>query len=157
MRRREEKQPGRTHPIRAKADSAAAVVYRPLMSSEPLTDDLDQTTVPHPRVAPVETPWGPVQLVREIAPGIIRYDTASHGGYRLSPERVAAMPKALREFCPWAGPGWYEEDCDWSLVAVAFPQFFPPAAVTAAHDSLRHYRPELHAAVAEHRDSGRGG
>ena len=104
----------------------------------------------------METPWGPSQLVREIAPGIVRYDTASHGGYYVSPERVAAMPKPLREFRPFAGPNWYEEDCDWSVVAAAFPQFFPPDAVAAARDTLRAYRPELYEAVAEQRAGGRG-
>jgi hypothetical protein len=100
----------------------------------------------------VQTPWGPSQSSREIAPGIIRYDTASHGGYYLSPERVAEMPKPLREFVPFggpqAGPGrWFEEDCDWSVVCLAFPQFFPADAIPAALATLRHYRPELYEQV----------
>ena len=49
----------------------------------------------------------------------------SHGGYYVSPARVASMPEPLREFKPWAGDNWYEEDCDWCIVALAFPQFFP--------------------------------
>ncbi len=92
---------------------------------------------------PPETPWGPAYSSREIAPGIVLYSTPSHGGYWLSPDRVAEMPKPLREFKPWAGPNWYEEDCDWSIVALAFPQYFPDDAQGAALATLQHYRPEL--------------
>jgi hypothetical protein len=90
------------------------------------------------------TPWGTPQTTTEIAPGIIAYTTASHGGYYLSPERVAEMPKPLSEFQPWAGPNFYEEDCDWSVVALAFPQFFPPDAIQAAHATLKGYKPHLY-------------
>ena len=34
------------------------------------------------------TPWGRPDSSKEIAPGITRYDTPSHGGYYVSPERV---------------------------------------------------------------------
>jgi hypothetical protein len=65
----------------------------------------------------------------------------------LPPERVAEMPKPLREFKPWAGPNWYEEDCDWCVVALAFPQFFPDEAIPAALATLKHYKPELYEQV----------
>jgi hypothetical protein len=84
------------------------------------------------------------QFSREIAPGIIRYDTACHGGYYLAPARVASMPKPLREFNPWAGPNWYEENCDRSVVALAFPQFFPPEDLPLALATLRNYRPDVY-------------
>ena len=90
------------------------------------------------------TPWGPSQSSTEIAPGITFHSTASHGGYELSPARVASMPKPLREFQPWAGPGYYEEDCDWSLVALSFPQFFPEDAREAAMRTLERYKPEVY-------------
>ncbi len=93
---------------------------------------------------PTETPWGQPQSTREIAPGIVRYDTASHGGYYVSPERVAEMPKPLQAFKPWAGSNWYEEDCDWSIVALAFPQFFDGDAVPLALKTLKNYQPELY-------------
>ena len=92
----------------------------------------------------VLTPWGVADSITEIAPGIVSYSTPSHGGYWLSPERVAEMPKPLREFKPWAGPGWFEEDCDWSVVALAFPQYFPEDAVRAANATFSRYKPELY-------------
>src|SRR4051812_49058082 len=90
----------------------------------------------HRMTRPVETPWGHPDTVTEIAPGIVSYSTPSHGGIWLSPERIGEMPRPLQEFVPFggkqSGPGrWFEEDCDWSVVALAFPQFFP-ADVTAA-------------------------
>jgi hypothetical protein len=100
---------------------------------------------------PTYTPWGQAQTSEEIAPGIIRYETPSHGGYYLSPERVAEMPKPLREFTPFAGPNFYEEDCDWSIVALAFPQYFPADAIPAALATLKHYKPELYKQVVAHR------
>ena len=109
---------------------------------------------------PTYTPWGSPQTATEIAPGIIAYTTASHGGYRLSPERVMTMPKCLREFVPFggpqAGPGrWFEEDADWSVVTLAFPQFFKPEDINAALTTLERYKPELFAEVSATRE-GRG-
>ncbi len=95
----------------------------------------------------VETPWGPALTRQEIAPGIILYSTAWHGGYWLSPERVLQMPGPLRDATPFAagpGPGrWYEEDCDWAIVALAFPRYFPADSVAAAQTTLKHDRPGL--------------
>lgn len=61
------------------------------------------------------TPWGPAQIVNEIAPGIASVHTAGHGGYKLSPKRNAQVPAALRT------NGWYEEDVEWAAVGVTFP------------------------------------
>jgi hypothetical protein len=78
------------------------------------------------------TPWGAAQQTKQVAHGITRIDTASHGGYHLSAERLATMPEQLRRIEPFAGTGWYEEDCDWSIVALAFPQHFDDFAVLGA-------------------------
>lgn len=102
-----------------------------------------------------QTPWGTPDTITETAPGITLYTTPSHGGYHLSPARIASMPQCLREFQPWAGPGWYEEDCDWSIVALAFPQFFPADALPAALKTLKHYKLELYNAVVALQE-GRG-
>lgn len=109
----------------------------------------------------VNTPWGPADTVKEIAPGITLYTTPSHGGFHLSDARVASMPKHLRDFVPFGGvqkgPGrWFEEDCDWCVVALAFPQFFPPDAIEAAMKTLKGYKPELFAEM-EKAGLGRGG
>lgn len=100
---------------------------------------------------PTYTPWGKPDSMEKIAPGIVRFHTPSHGGYWLSPERVAEMPKPLREFKPFAGPNWYEEDADWSIVALAFPHLFPADAFCAALETLKHCQPELYEQIASRR------
>lgn len=57
-----------------------------------------------------QTPWGPAQTADVIAPGIVFYTTASHGGYHLSPERNALIPLAVRRktFCKLGMKGWYD-------------------------------------------------
>lgn len=102
------------------------------------------------RAPTVDTPWGPAQHVTEIAPGIMSYSTASHGGIHLSPERVEEMPGALRDYVPFVKNGpepgkWLEEDVDWAVAAVAFPQFFDPRDVAQAHATLKGYKAELYA------------
>ena len=92
---------------------------------------------------PTSTPWGHPDTITEIAPGIILYSTPSHGGYWLSPARVAAMPKPLRDFQPFTGANWYEEDADWAIVALAFPKLFPADAIPAALETIKHYKPEI--------------
>ncbi len=97
----------------------------------------------------IETPWGPAQTSEELAPGIVRHDTASHGGFYLSPSRVAEMPKPLRDFKPFAGPNWYEEDCDWCIVALGFPQLFPADYAPMALATLKQFQPAVFERFAE--------
>lgn len=84
-----------------------------------------------------ETPWGPAQDARQIAPGIIVYSTAGHGGIHLSAERMAFLPGPIRAFRTWAGLGWFEEDCDASLVILSFPDLFPARQVASAVQQVR--------------------
>jgi hypothetical protein len=57
-------------------------------------------------------------------PGLTQITTASHGGYHVEEPALSQMPAALRCIEPWAGPGWYEEDEDWCLVALSLPDLF---------------------------------
>ena len=64
----------------------------------------------------MKTPWGYSDSSEAIAEGIAWYGTPSHGGYHLSMARNAEVHDA------WRRPdGWYEEDCDWCMVALTFP------------------------------------
>ena len=75
---------------------------------------------------PKTTPWGKPQTVKIIAPGIVEFTTASHGGIWLSPERNAQVPLSLkkRSFMGNGTRGWYEEDQDAAIVMGVFPEFF---------------------------------
>jgi hypothetical protein len=76
------------------------------------------------RKPPAETPWGHPDTIKQIAEGITWYSTPSHGGYHLSPERMQAMPEHLRN-CSFTRDHWFEEDCSWCAVVLAFPEHFP--------------------------------
>lgn len=91
---------------------------------------------------PTSSPWGQVQHANHLAAGIWSVDTASHGGIFLSPERLAAMPVKFRERS-FAGGAWFEEDCDWVLVAVIFPEAFKPDHVALAKDLIGKFHPDL--------------
>lgn len=75
------------------------------------------------------TPWGFSDHSEEHAPGIIFYGTPSHGGFWLSQDRLLEMPEEIRTArgaFKLTNSDWWEEDCDWSLVALAFPEYFKP-------------------------------
>jgi len=99
---------------------------------------------------PYCSPWGRVQEYSEIAPGIWSVSTAGHGGLAISAERDAAMPPYLRDGRKYGGPGYYEEDIEWALVALAFPEAFaekkpwqPMAPFEAAKLTVRQWFPEI--------------
>ena len=70
--------------------------------------------------APKRSPWGTVDGCYEVAPGVLSVSTPSHGGLKLSRSRNAAMPESVRR-----KGGWYEEDCEWSLVALVHSDVLP--------------------------------
>lgn len=72
------------------------------------------------------TPWGVIMDEDEpIAEGIRSVSTGSHGGWLLSEERQARVPEHLRN--PQAA---YEEDGEFYLVAIAFPDEAPAFGVS---------------------------
>lgn len=79
------------------------------------------------------TPWGRADFQIVYAAGITFFSTPSHGGFYVSPTLRNAMPEPYRSHPPFCRqPGWYEEDCDWAVVALSFPQFFSPEELEAA-------------------------
>lgn len=90
------------------------------------------------------TPWGLAQIATEIAPGITRYSTASHGGYYLDRYVNAQVSSVLKKasFCELGLRGWYEEDVDWAMVVYSFPQHFAPDCYKAAVECLKRYHKE---------------
>lgn len=94
----------------------------------------------------MKSPWGAIETMTEIAPGIVQVTTPSHGGIHVSPERLAKMPEELRA-TPYSAGGWFEEDCDWALVAVCFPEAFAPEMVAAAKRMIERVYPEKLGAI----------
>jgi len=85
----------------------------------------------------VHTPWGQGQSAETKADGIVFYSTASHGGYRLSPEREAARQKRFPLFTTYAGGEWYEEDQDCAVVVLTFPELYADDELRAAVRTAR--------------------
>lgn len=83
------------------------------------------------------TPWGCADHAREIAPGITQVSTPGHGGIKLSPERNAEIPIALRN-----RTGWYEEDCE-----AAIPMMYHAEAFCDPGDSSADLRDQARATV----------
>lgn len=98
----------------------------------------------------VSTPWGMADSTILYSEGITEYGTPSHGGFRLNEKRHDDMPPALKAFNSWAGGSsgfwWYEEDCDWAIVALAFPQHFTAEEQGHAHRTVRNWHPEVYEA-----------
>lgn len=94
----------------------------------------------------INTPWGRADHVEQITEGIHRVDTPSHGGYHVDDTRRAMMPAAVRNYVSrYHGQiGWFEEDCEWTLVALCFPAHFPDSAlITARAIAAKLYPAEL--------------
>jgi hypothetical protein len=83
------------------------------------------------------TPWGLSQNAVLYADGIVVHSTTSHGGFALAPDRNSLVPSSLR-----AVDGFYEEDCAWVAVAIAYPDLFTNFERRHADDILRHVYPQ---------------
>jgi len=97
------------------------------------------------------TKWGKADHVTNVAPGIQNVSTPGHGGYKLDRARNAEVHAAWRR-----EGGWYEEDCEWSIVWLTFEQAFRDHAPTdhvfrstleQAHHTARQYYPDEYTAV----------
>jgi len=92
----------------------------------------------------VSTPWGQADYHKHYIDGIDWYSTPSHGGFRLSNERLKAMHPALQQvFNPYY-PNYFEEDCDWAKVAIAYPSLFDGKDYTAALMTIKSCWPGIY-------------
>lgn len=83
------------------------------------------------------TPWGGSQLATVYAEGIVSHSTSGHGGFHLSPDRNLQVDASVRGV-----GGWYEEDCEWAIVALTFPDLFTGYERRCADETARHTFPE---------------
>lgn len=90
---------------------------------------------------PTNTPWGPAQDSKQHAVGIMEYSCAGHGGFHVTAKRLAQMPEYFRN-----KDGWYEEDCEYAMVVLSFPDVFTAEMSGFAKDSLRSYYPDQYEA-----------
>jgi len=93
-------------------------------------------------VTPKTSPWGKVQYCDQIAEGIVSVSTAGHGGLKLSAKRNNQIPEGAR-----IHSGWYEEDCEWAIVALVFPMDFPTVSVFDVVRCCKEYNPIAYEAI----------
>lgn len=93
-------------------------------------------------MTPKRSPWGKVQHCNQIAEGIVSVSTASHGGLKLSIERNNQIPEGARK-----SSGWYEEDCEWSIVALVFPKDFAMVPHEDVVRCTKEYNPIAYKAI----------
>lgn len=99
------------------------------------------------RLVSSDTPWGKAQSAEEIGPGILKYSTASHGGYFLDTIANAKVSPIFKKatFCQQGMRGWYEEDCDWAIVVYIFKEFFDSKTYKIALKTIKeHHSDALH-------------
>lgn len=83
------------------------------------------------------TPWGGSQMAVIYAKGVVSHSTAGHGGFHLSADRNAKVHLLLRKETPW-----YEEDCEWAIVAISFPELFTGHERSLAEKTVRNTWPD---------------
>jgi hypothetical protein len=86
------------------------------------------------------TPWGAAQYSKKYTRGIVFYGTAGHGGFHVSKTLNQKIDPSWREETK-RGDGWYEEDCDWAIVAYTFPELFNDKEKASALSTLKNWRP----------------
>lgn len=85
------------------------------------------------------SPWGPVQSEERIAPGITFVSTASHGGFKVSDELNKKIPASMRQ-----DDGWYEEDVEWAIIPVIYPEVFDDDTRQRAIATIRNWHPKIY-------------
>ncbi|WP_312841736.1 DUF7007 domain-containing protein [Sinorhizobium psoraleae] len=84
------------------------------------------------------TPWGMSQLATVYAEGVVSHSTSSHGGFHLSSDLNKRVDAALR-----ADGGWYEEDAEWAIVAITFPDLFTSYERKCADEIIQNNWPNV--------------
>jgi hypothetical protein len=89
------------------------------------------------------TPWGASQGATLYADGVVCHSTAGHGGFHLSAERNRRVHSLLR-----SEGGWYEEDAEWAIVAISFPQLFTAFERRCAERTIKDSWPDAWEAIS---------
>jgi hypothetical protein len=85
------------------------------------------------------TPWGFPQQIKPLGTsGLFAVSCANHGGIFVPDAKLAEMPAALRSNV-YGGGNWFEEDCEWALACLAFPEAFPAESLPHAVRTVEAY------------------
>jgi hypothetical protein len=99
------------------------------------------------------TPWGKTQTAEILAPGIVSYSTAGHGGIHIDElhEKFIMERYLVKEIDNFLGSTkWFEEDCDWAIPYYIFRDEIQSYAkdkdsfdrmLAAAINNIKRYKP----------------
>lgn len=97
------------------------------------------------------TPWGESDGSKSYGEGITFYSTPSHGGLRVDAELVKKMPAPFVSgddyFAKQRAAGWFEEDCDYAFVVLAFSGNFNAEEIEHASQKIRDCYPDQYEAA----------
>ena len=86
------------------------------------------------------TPWGFSQYSTTYAEGeIVFYSTASHGGFKVSPDLNNRIPDYARK-----ESGWYEEDCESAIVVYFLSEYFSEEDLSGSIPYLKNWFPDIY-------------
>lgn len=88
------------------------------------------------------TPWGKSQTKQTYIRGINFYSTSSHGGIHVSEKLNQKIHLAWRNL-----NGWYDEDAEWSIVGISFPEICGKEELESAHKTAKEYFPHQYEEV----------
>lgn len=88
------------------------------------------------------TPWGPSQGATVFAEGVVCHSTAGHGGFHIAADPNAKVDSRIRN-----ANGWYEEDAEWAIVAITFPDLFTSFERRCADRSVKDSWPDEFEAI----------
>lgn len=91
----------------------------------------------------INTPWGLSQGSTVYAEGVASHSTAGHGGFKVSAERNRIIHPMLR-----SKGGWYEEDAEWAIVAITFPDIFTAFERRCAATTIKDSWPDAWEAIS---------
>lgn len=107
----------------------------------------------------IRTPWGlSDEPPKEIGRGIATVSTPSHGGYKVSEERSREFRgqfPGVETFVK--GCVWFEEDCDWALVAMCWPSYFSEEALAYAYSTVVNFQAKRFATIRWYLEREAGG
>ena len=100
----------------------------------------------------IHTPWGTPHTAKQYGDGIIFFVTAGHGGFRVEREtylkacakrNIPPIPKSQHTESRRHAQKYifFEEDTEWSFVALTFPDLFKQEDVNLAHSVLKSWYP----------------
>ena len=99
----------------------------------------------------LSTPWGEADHVEKIGEGVVQVGTPSHGGIGVDREvaakRLTAAARA--QATTQGGRYWFEEDCDWAIVAREMPEMFSESHRERAVESLERWNERYLEAVGQ--------